>query len=96
MYSLTMADGTKIWLNSESSIYFPVAFNDKERRIEVTGEVYIQVAKNPSKPFIVSVNGMEVLAMGTEFNINSYKDEDDISTTLVEGTVKVSRDNKQS
>ena len=91
MYSLTMADGTKIWLNSESSIYFPVAFNDKERRIEVTGEVYIQVAKNPSKPFIVSVNGMEVLAMGTEFNINSYKDEDDISTTLVEGTVKVSK-----
>jgi len=91
MYSLTMTDGTKIWLNSESSIYFPVAFNDKERRIEVTGEVYIQVAKNPSKPFIVSVNGMEVLAMGTEFNINSYKDEDDISTTLVEGTVKVSK-----
>lgn len=91
MYSLTMADGTKVWLNSESSIYFPVAFNDKERRVEVTGEVYIQVAKNPSKPFIVSANGLEVLALGTEFNLNSYKDEDGISTTLVEGTVKVSK-----
>lgn len=91
MYSLTMADGTKVWLNSESSIYFPVAFNDKERRVEVIGEVYIQVAKNPSKPFIVSANGLEVLALGTEFNLNSYKDEDGISTTLVEGTVKVSK-----
>ncbi|MEO7984761.1 MAG: FecR domain-containing protein [Bacteroidota bacterium] len=89
MYSLALADGTKVWLNSESSIYFPVTFTGKERRIEVTGEVYVQVAKNPSLPFIASANGLEVLALGTEFNINSYKDEDDISATLVEGSVKV-------
>jgi ferric-dicitrate binding protein FerR (iron transport regulator) len=92
-YSFTLADGSRVWLNSGSSIYFPVAFPGKERRIEVTGEVYVQVAHNASQPFIASANGMEVLALGTEFNINSYSDEDNISATLIEGTVRVSKGN---
>ena len=90
-YSFTLADGSKVWLNSGSSVHFPVAFAGKERRIEITGEVYVKVAHNPAQPFIASVNGMEVLALGTEFNINSYSDEENISATLVEGTVKVSK-----
>jgi transmembrane sensor len=90
-YSFTLADGSKVWLNSGSSIYFPVAFPGKERRIETTGEVYIKVARSNAQPFIASTNGMEVLALGTEFNINAYSDEEHISTTLIEGSVKVSK-----
>jgi transmembrane sensor len=89
-YSFTLADGSKVWLNSASSVYFPVAFPGKERRIEFTGEVYVQVAKNPKQPFIASAKGLEVLALGTEFNVNAYDDEENINTTLIEGMVKVS------
>lgn len=89
-YQLTLSDGSKVWLNAASSIRFPVAFSGKERRIDVTGEVYVKVAHNPQQPFIASVNGMEVLALGTEFNINSYNDDENISATLIDGMVKVS------
>jgi ferric-dicitrate binding protein FerR (iron transport regulator) len=89
-YSFTLADGSKVWLNSESSVYFPVTFPGKERRINITGEVFVKVAKNSEQPFIVSANGMEVLALGTEFNINSYSNEKNSKTTLIEGMVKVS------
>ena len=88
-YSMTLSDGSKVWLNSASSIRFPVAFYGNERLVETTGEVYIKVAKNTAQPFIASTNGMQVLALGTEFNINSYSDEEKISTTLIEGSVKV-------
>ncbi len=98
-YHMTLADGSSVWLNSGSSIHFPVAFPGKERRIEITGEVYVKVAKNAAQPFIASVSspngagreggGMEVLALGTEFNINSYPDEESINTTLIEGSVKI-------
>lgn len=91
MYSFILADGSKIWLNSGSSIHFPVAFIGKERRIEVTGEVYVKVAKNAAQPFIATCNGLEVRALGTEFNINAYGDEDNLRTTLIEGIVKVSK-----
>ncbi len=88
---MTLADGSRVWLNAGSSIHYPIAFPGKERRIETTGEVYVKVAKNTAQPFIASTNGMEVLALGTEFNINSYSDEDDIRTTLIEGSVKVTK-----
>ncbi len=89
-YSFILADGSKVWLNSASSVHFPVAFPGKERRIEFTGEVYMQVAKNPQQPFIASAKGLDVLALGTEFNINAYNDEENVNTTLIEGMVKVS------
>lgn len=95
-YSLTLADGSKIWLNAASSARFPVSFTGKERRVEVSGEVYIEVAKNKAMPFIVSVNGMEVRALGTAFNINAYADEPTMRTTLVEGSVQVSGSNPES
>jgi len=74
-YTLTLADGSQVYLNSASSIHFPVVFDGRQRKIGITGEVYIKVAKNPKQPFIVTAGNVEVLALGTEFNINSYENE---------------------
>lgn len=90
-YSFSLADGSKVWLNSASTIRFPVAFTGRERRIEITGEVYVKVAKDRAHPFFVTAGGMDVKALGTEFNVNAYSDEAGISTTLVEGSVLVSK-----
>jgi transmembrane sensor len=89
--SLILADGSKVWLNSESSIRFPTAFIGKERLVEVTGEVYFEVAKNAAKPFRVSVKekGVTIEVIGTHFNINAYNDESSVNTTLIEGAVRV-------
>lgn len=92
-YQLVLEDGSKVWLNSSSSIRFPATFNDRIRKVEITGEVYFEIAKNTKKPFIVSLNNAEVKVYGTSFNINSYSDENAIRTTLLEGSVEVtSRD----
>jgi len=88
---LTLSDGTKVWLNCASSIKFPTVFTGKNRIVEITGEAYFEVRHNPSKPFKVLVNDMEVAVLGTHFNINSYKDDGAIKTTLLEGKVEVSR-----
>lgn len=93
-YQFTLPDGTKVWLNSASSIQFPQAFYGlKERRVLLTGEAYFEVAKMNHKgrylPFIVESKGQEVEVLGTHFNINSYTDEEEIRTTLLEGSVKV-------
>lgn len=87
-YQLELPDGSLVWLNATSSIRFPTSFVEKERRVEITGEAYLEVAKNRDKPFIVTVNNAEVQVLGTHFNINSYNDEDDVKTTLLEGSVK--------
>ncbi len=91
-YSLVLADGSTVWLNALSSIRFPTSFNGKERKVEISGEAYFEVAKNPSKPFRVVANGSEVEVLGTHFNINAYADEPGVKTTLVEGLVKVRKD----
>ena len=88
--SLALNDGTKVWLNSESSLKYPVAFVGNERKVEITGEAYFEVAKDASKPFKVNVAGKgEVEVLGTHFNVNSYADETTINTTLLEGSVRV-------
>ncbi|EHQ31202.1 FecR family protein [Mucilaginibacter paludis] len=89
-YEITLPDGTKIWLNSVSSITFPTAFTGNERRVSITGEVYFEVAKNKNKPFIVETRGQNVTVLGTHFNINAYDDENTIKTTLLEGSIKLS------
>jgi transmembrane sensor len=89
-YQVTLADGSQVWLNAASSIRFPVAFTGKERKVEITGEAYFEVAKDAARPFKVSANGSEVEVLGTHFNINAYDDETAIRTTLLEGKVKVS------
>lgn len=88
-YQIVLADGSKVWLNAASSLHFPAAFSGKVRKVELTGEGYFEVAENPSMPFIVSVNGMQVEVLGTHFNVNAYQDESSILTTLLEGSVSV-------
>lgn len=97
-YATVLSDGTKVWLNSLSSIRYPMAFNDDTRTVETTGEVYFEVAPSVAqlatgqkgkRPFIVKATGLDVEVLGTHFNINSYADEPTIKTTLVEGLVKV-------
>ena len=89
--SLVLADGTKVWLNSVSSIVFPTSFTGPERTVEITGEAYFEVAKNISKPFKVKANGVEIEVLGTHFNVNAYDDENIIATTLLEGSVKITQ-----
>lgn len=89
-YQLILPDGTKVWLNSVSSIRFPTQFVGNERRVELHGEAYFEVYKNSNMPFkIVTKNNAEVVVLGTHFNINSYDNEEDINTTLLEGSVSV-------
>lgn len=89
-YKLVLPDGSKVWLNAASSIIYPAAFVDNNRKVKVTGEVYMEVVQNKTKPFIVDIDGKSsVQVLGTSFNINSYADDDNIKTTLVEGSVKV-------
>lgn len=88
---LTLTDGTKVWLNSESSIRFPTAFSGNERKVEITGEAYFEVTKDATKKFIVSANGVTTEVLGTDFNVNTYADENKIKITLLEGSVKVTK-----
>ena len=92
-YTITLPDGSKAWLNSVSSITFPTEFKEHERKVSITGEVYFEVAKNKSMPFIVKSNGQNVKVLGTHFNINAYDDEDKTRTTLLEGSVQISANN---
>jgi transmembrane sensor len=90
-YQLVLADGSKVWLNAASSLRYPATFSGNERKVELTGEGYFEIAKNSSMPFRVNVAGKsEVEVLGTHFNINAYSDEVSINTTLLEGIVKVS------
>lgn len=88
IFHLVLADGTNVWLDALSSIRFPTAFPGAERVVEVTGEAYFEVTKNPKQPFKVKTGNQEVEVLGTHFNINSY-DQQSMQTTLLEGSVKV-------
>ena len=90
-YQLELADGTKVWLNAASSLRFPTAFNGNIRSVELAGEGYFEVSHNPAKPFHVKVNDLDVQVLGTDFNINAYTDEANIKTTLLQGSVRVSK-----
>ncbi|MCW3463472.1 FecR family protein [Chitinophaga nivalis] len=100
-YSLQLSDGSKVWLNAASSIRFPVVFPASERKVYITGEAYFEIAhltdhRHQAMPFIVesdnkyATNGSyKVEVLGTKFNINAYSNEPFVSTTLLEGKVKV-------
>jgi ferric-dicitrate binding protein FerR (iron transport regulator) len=93
-YQVTLPDGSKVWLNSISSIKFPVNFSSlKERRVELTGEAYFEVAHNKALPFRVTTGKQVVEVLGTHFNINAYRDEPNTKATLLEGSVKVTDGN---
>jgi len=88
-YEVILPDGSKVWINSSSSLKYPTQFTGKERDVELNGEGYFEVAKNKLMPFKVSSHGQTVEVLGTHFNINAYTDEPGIKTTLLEGSVKV-------
>lgn len=90
-YQISLPDGTIVWLNAASSLKFPTAFIGNERRVELSGEAYFEVSKNKLKPFRVAFNSQEVEVLGTHFNISAYKDEEQSRTTLLEGSVRISK-----
>jgi len=88
--ALTMSDGTRVWLNAESSIRYPVVFTGSDRSVEMTGEAYYEVAKNAGQPFKVETKDNQVVrVLGTSFNINAYPDEAMTKTTLLDGSIAV-------
>ncbi|MDR6546487.1 ferric-dicitrate binding protein FerR (iron transport regulator) [Chryseobacterium rhizosphaerae] len=88
-YKVTLSDGTKVWLNAESSLKYPTTFTGKDRYVELQGEGYFEVAHDKAKPFIVASNGQQVKVLGTRFNINSYPNEPTVRTTLISGRVEL-------
>jgi hypothetical protein len=92
-FFLVLSDGSKVWLNSETELKFPVCFMGSKREIYLKGEAYFEVAENKEKPFIVHTKDMDVKVTGTSFNMMAYEDEEDVRTTLVEGQVIVSNPN---
>lgn len=88
-YQLVLADGSKVWLNSASSLRFPTRFTGNTREVELDGEGYFEVAKNAAKSFHVKTSTQEIEVLGTHFNVNAYKDEETVKTTLLEGKVRV-------
>ncbi len=89
-YRIVLPDGSKVWLNALSSIKFPAKFTGAGRNVVVTGEVYLEVARNLSQPFIVTTNKATIEVLGTSFDVNAYEDEERLRTTLISGAVRVS------
>lgn len=91
-FNLTLSDGTRVWLNAETELRYPVQFNGKERVVYLKGEAYFEVSKNKEKPFLVQVDDMSVKVYGTEFNVNTYNK---IETVLVTGSVSMNQGGKE-
>jgi len=88
-YQIDLPDGSRAWLNAASSLRFPTMFDGAERLVEITGEVYFEVAVNKRKPFKVKTRNQTVEVLGTHFNVHAYPEESFVTTTLIEGSVKV-------
>jgi transmembrane sensor len=93
-YKITLADGSKVWLNAGSSLRYPTAFNGNDRKVEVTGEGYFEIAEDKTKPFRVFAQGTEVKVTGTKFNVKAYDTDNQVTTTLVSGSVVVQHGSK--
>jgi len=91
--SLTLSDGTSVWLNSESSLTYPAEFIGNERNVSITGEAYFEVTKKPAMPFTVTKGETTITVLGTHFDVNAYADEKNLKVTLLEGSVKVKQGN---
>lgn len=88
-YNITLPDGTRVWLNAATTLHFPSAFQGTERKVELSGEAYFEVAANSKMPFRVISSGQAVEVLGTSFNLNCYPDENATYTTLIAGKVLV-------
>lgn len=93
---IILADNSKIWINSGSKVIYPRAFKGDKRQIFVEGEVYLKVARNEAKPFIVNTSSFEVEVLGTSFNVNAYKGNTQASVVLVEGAVNIKDSQEQN
>ncbi|MBN9384799.1 MAG: FecR domain-containing protein [Chitinophagaceae bacterium] len=91
--NITLADGSRVWLNAGSSLTYPVAFTGKERNVQFTGETYFEISPDASKPFTVTRRGdnIRIKVLGTRFNVNAYDDEMALKVTLLEGSVRVDK-----
>jgi transmembrane sensor len=94
--SLTLADGSKVWINAASSMRYPTSFFGNERIVEITGEAYFEVSHNAKMPFKVKKGDVEIQVLGTQFNVNAYDDENNMRITLVSGSVKVKSENQSA
>lgn len=90
-YQLTLPDKTNVWLNAGSSIRFPANFTGSTRQVEISGELYFEVSKDPHRPFVVAAKDLVVQVLGTHLNVNAYPESGQITTTLLEGSVQISR-----
>lgn len=90
-YQVVLPDGTRVWLNAASSLTYPTVFTGPDRRVQLNGEAYFEVAGKKDRPFLVAAGNMQVNVLGTHFNLMAYDDENAIKTTLLEGAVKVTR-----
>jgi ferric-dicitrate binding protein FerR (iron transport regulator) len=89
-FQLVLPDGSKVWLNAASSITYPTAFIGEERSVKINGEVYFEIAKDLKRPFNVKVNDdNEIQVLATGFNVKAYTDDPLITTTLLEGAVRL-------
>lgn len=88
--TVQLADGTKIWLNSETKLRYPTNLNTKDVKVYLNGEAYFDVAKNPKRTFIVKASSLDIAVLGTSFNVKSYAEENVIETTLEEGKISIS------
>ncbi|MDR0332763.1 MAG: FecR domain-containing protein [Dysgonamonadaceae bacterium] len=93
---VTLADGSRVQINSASSLTYSRCFNRKERRVQLVGEAFFEVAQNKKRPFIVETTEMEIRAIGTAFNVRSYTEDSAVSVILVEGKVKVSTSDQET
>src|SRR5690606_5767780 len=93
-YQLLLPDGTKIWLNTATSVKYPVVFDANERKISLTGEAYFNVVGDPNRPFKVEAKGSLIEVLGTQFNVSAFEDDSQMITTLLEGAVNVSKNNQ--
>lgn len=88
-YRLVLADGTRVWLNADSKLHYPVRFGTGEREVCLKGEAYFEVSRDTARPFVVRTEGMNVRVLGTRFNVNSYRDDGRTYAVLAEGSVEV-------
>lgn len=93
-HSITLSDGTKVFLNSGSKLIFPANFTGNKREVFLSGEGFFDVAKDKDRPFVLNTNSIDVKVLGTQFNVAAYEDEELITTVLLEGSVEVARKNK--
>lgn len=92
-YKVTLADGSKVWLNAGSSLRYPTAFKGNDRPVEIVGEGYFEIAEDKTKPFRVFAHGTEVKVTGTKFDVKAYESDEQVTTTLVHGSVDIQHGN---